>query len=171
MLKQLWSDNVLEPTWQKTAAQRARDRKDNLGKTLCEEEDKEQPQAVILTLVLGLALNHSKAAVGSSEVMEVNESHLTLFTDLCVEFSSLLRICRPQAHMEGAKLQNGWVASPLFLSRAVASTFTESHWRGRGAHRSKGNKSNADTLPVCVWLCVWMHLFIRACVWVSCHFN
>ncbi len=59
------------------------------------------------SLVLGLALNHSKAAVGSSEVMEVSVSHLTLSTDLCVEFASPLRICRPQAHMEGAELQNG----------------------------------------------------------------
>lgn len=59
------------------------------------------------SLILGLPLNHSKAAVGSSEVMEVNVSHLTLFTDLCVEFASPLRICRPQAHMEGAELQNG----------------------------------------------------------------
>ena len=124
------------------------------------------------SLVLGLALNHSKAAVGSSEVMEVNVSHLILFTDLCVEFASPVRMCRPQADMEGA--------SPLFLGRAVASTFTESHRRGRGAHRSKGNKSKAYTLPVCVALRVnasvytCVHACIRLCVrwrWVATLIN
>lgn len=106
--------------------------------------------------------------------MEVDVSYSTLFSDLCVEFASPLRMCRPQAHVEGAKLQNGWVASPLFLSRAVTSTFTESHRRGRGAHRSKGNKSNAYTLPVCVaplvnasvYLCV--HACVCLCVCVCC---
>lgn len=33
-------------------------------------------------------ISHSKAAVGSSDVMEVDVSHLTLFTDLRVEFSA-----------------------------------------------------------------------------------
>lgn len=63
--------------------------------------------------------------------------------------------------MEGAKLQNGGAASPLFLSRAVTSTFTEKHRGGRGAHRSKGNKSDAYTLYV--WLRVCMH--VSACVY------
>lgn len=39
-IKQLWSDKVLEPTGQKTAAWRAMDRKDSFGKRPCEEKRK-----------------------------------------------------------------------------------------------------------------------------------
>lgn len=70
-----------------------------------EEEDKEHPTKVntdAKSLILGSAFNQSEAAVRNSELMEVSESHLTLFTDLCVEFVSPLRICRPQADMQGA---------------------------------------------------------------------
>lgn len=42
---------VLEPTWQKTAAWRVRDRKDSFGGTLCEEKRKTRssPRGVIVT--------------------------------------------------------------------------------------------------------------------------
>lgn len=84
----------------------------------------------------------SKAAVGTSDVMEVNTSHLTLFTDLCAGFVGPLRIYRPQAQMA---LQNGRTSVP------PASTFTGDNRR----RRSKANKSNEYTcLYDCASVCV-----------------
>lgn len=56
-----------------------------------ENEDKE-PQRDTGSLVL----------VGTSEAMEVSVSHLTLFTDLCVEFVGPQGIRKPPADMQGA---------------------------------------------------------------------
>lgn len=79
--------------------------------------------------------------------MEYNVSHLILFAGLRVEFAGPPE--NLQAGTRGAKLQYVRATSPPFLSRAVASTFTEIHRRGRVAYKSKGNKSNAYAPCAC----------------------
>lgn len=94
-IKQLWTDKLLESSRQETAAWLTRNRKDNFGK---EHKNKSNKSGSgIKSLIVGAAFSHLKAAVGSSEMMEVNISHLTLFTDPSKNFVILLRICRPQA--------------------------------------------------------------------------
>ena len=76
--------------------------------------------------------------MGTSDVMEVDASHLTFLTDLCVAFVDPSRV--------GTRIPK--MAALSFLIRAAASTFTLH--RGSGGNKSK-------RVPACVAA----HLFMR----------
>lgn len=92
--------------------------------------------------------------MGTSDVMEVDASHLTFLTDLCVEFVDPLRV----------GTQSPKMAAPRFLTGAAASTFT----------LRKESAEERGKLIKGMYLFVWLHICLCVCVLVEhagCDFN
>lgn len=79
--------------------------------------------------------------MGTSDVMEVDASHLTFLTDLCVEFVDPMRVGTRSPKM----------AAPRFLTGAAASTF---------ALRKEGAEERGEINQRHVPVCVAAHLFM-----------